>query len=245
MDDFLKKTTDIPNEFITDFFKISNNNRIECNQKIDFKLAVEWLNVTKSNLKRLLVSNFEINFDYTIEKINTVNKNGKGNHYELIMLTPDTFKELCQMSDTERGRQVRKYYLKLEKLLFSHYEDINKNINAELNLVKNNQKSVHYGKGGYIYGVRAQNTIGKPLIKFGGTENLDDRLNTYNTGNANNINAVFAIKVNDVFKVESCVKNLIKNTQYRKNKEIYEIPGKINHINFFFIYNIYEESKFI
>lgn len=48
-------------------------------------------------------------------------------------------------------------------------------------------------------------------------------MNTYNSGNANDIEPLFIIKVVDIDSVESCIKQTIKEYQYRKYKEIYEI----------------------
>ncbi len=224
MDKFLKKTADVPNDFIDDFFNISGD---ECIKNIDFDIAVKWLNVIKGNLKRLLIDNFEEKYDYNIEKINTKNKNGKGNHYEQILLTPDCFKELCMMSNTEKGRQVRKYYIAIEKLLKQYHQMIDNEINEELGIVKKNQKPKKYDHSGYIYGMPAQNTKNKSLIKLGATSNMNNRLNVYNSGNANNVEPMFAIKVNDVHRVEECVKSMIDDRRYREHKEIYEIDTEL------------------
>jgi hypothetical protein len=61
------------------------------------------------------------------------------------------------------------------------------------------------------------------LYKLGKTANLKNRLNTYNSGNANDVEPFFIIPVNDIDAVESCIKNLCKKYQYRKYKEVYEI----------------------
>ena len=216
MDAFIKKTSDVPSDFVDDFFNIKGNT---CTTKIDLDIAVKWLDARKDSLKRTLLENFENKYDYDIEKVITKNANGSGNHYEKITLTPDCFKEICMMSRTEKARQVRKYYISIEKLLSQYYETINEKINEELGMVKNNQKPIKYEKGGYIYGIRAQN-IGnnknngnKILIKVGATEDIRKRLSNYNSGNANDVEILFIIKVNDVFRVENCIKNMIKNTQ--------------------------------
>lgn len=61
------------------------------------------------------------------------------------------------------------------------------------------------------------------LYKLGKTANLKNRLNTYNSGNANDIEPLFILPVNDIDNVETCIKSLCKKYQYRKYKEVYEI----------------------
>lgn len=61
------------------------------------------------------------------------------------------------------------------------------------------------------------------MYKLGNTDNMKKRLRTYNTGNANNIEPLFVIKVDNVKMVEGCIKNIASEYQYRKNKEVYNM----------------------
>lgn len=61
------------------------------------------------------------------------------------------------------------------------------------------------------------------LYKIGKTKGLRERLDNYNTGNANDVEPEFILPVNDVDAVETCVKTYIKKFKYRKYKEVYEI----------------------
>ena len=67
------------------------------------------------------------------------------------------------------------------------------------------------------------NTTQKDMYKLGNSDNMKKRLRVYNTGNANNIEPLFVMKVDDINKVEGCIKNLAKEYQYKKNKEVYNI----------------------
>ena len=58
MEDFIKSHTTLPIEFINDFFMISKEEYNEKDKIINFDLVIKWLEVTKGNLKRLLVDNF-------------------------------------------------------------------------------------------------------------------------------------------------------------------------------------------
>lgn len=55
MEIFLKKFSDVPDEFITDFFNIANELYYDNVLSINFDIVVKWLDVRKDHLKRLLV----------------------------------------------------------------------------------------------------------------------------------------------------------------------------------------------
>jgi hypothetical protein len=93
-------------------------------------------------------------------------------------------------------------------------------------LLEQNQKPKTNVIGGVIYILRALNAD-ISLYKLGKTKDLKNRLNTYNSGNANDVEPLFIIQVKDIDSVESCVKNACKKYQYRKYKEIYEIDIEV------------------
>jgi hypothetical protein len=139
------------------------------------------------------------------------------------MLTPDCFKELCMLSQTDKAKGVRRYYIVAEGLLRDHFEQIINNLNKELGLIKNNLKKPTEIVGGHIYILKAMNTTHKDMYKLGNSDDMKKRLRVYNTGNANNIEPLFVMKVDDIKMVEGCIKNLAKEYQYKKNKEVYNI----------------------
>lgn len=68
---------------------------------------------TKGNAKRTLENNFTCGEDYK----SSVIRNDKGKFStEEIMLNIDTFKTLCMLIKTEKGKEIRKYYIKLENI---------------------------------------------------------------------------------------------------------------------------------
>lgn len=223
LEDFIVKRSNIPKDFLTDFFNLGGDTYGDTYKNIKFDDVVKWLNINKNNLKRLLVSNFKIMDDYTEEKILVKNKNRGANYVSKIMLTPDCFKELCMISQTEKAKGVRKYYIIAEGLLRDHFEEIINNLNEELGLIKKNIKKPIEIIGGHIYILKAMNTSQKNMFKLGNSDDMKKRLRVYNTGNANNIEPLFAMKVNDIDMVEGCIKNIAREYQYRKNKEVYNI----------------------
>ena len=223
LEDFIVKRSNIPKDFLRDFFNLGGDSYGDTYKNIDFDDVVRWLDVQKNHLKRLLVANFKVMDDYTEEKILVKNKKRGANYVSKIMLTPDCFKELCMLSQSEKAKGVRKYYIVAEGLLRDHFEQIINNLNKELGLVKNNMKKPIEVIGGHIYILKAMNTSQKNMFKLGNSDDMKKRLRVYNTGNANNIEPLFVMKVDDIIMVEGCVKNLAREWQYKKNKEVYNI----------------------
>jgi phage anti-repressor protein len=223
METFLKQFSIIPQDFINDFFIIAKEDYLDNEIIIDFNIVSKWLSVRKDNLKTILINNFEEKFDYKIKinKIKHINSTG-ASKYEEILITPNCFKELCMISQTKKAKEVRKYFIEMEKLIKRYFETIKEEMYKKIGLLENNQKPKINILGGVVYILRALNTDAT-LYKLGKSEDLKKRLQTYNTGNANDIEPVFILQVKDIKSVEDCVKNACKKYQYRKYKEVYEI----------------------
>lgn len=79
---------------------------------VDFDRAWRWLGYsTKASAKRIL-SAPELASEVHAERLPTP---GGGNHREVITMTVDGFKRLGMMTMTARGREVREYFLQIEK----------------------------------------------------------------------------------------------------------------------------------
>ena len=48
-------------------------------------------------------------------------------------------------------------------------------------------------------------------------------MSKHNSSHADNVKIVFIYEVSDIDTIENCLKSVVKNYQYRKQKEIYEI----------------------
>ena len=223
MESFLKQFSTIPHNFITDFFIIAKEEYTDNEIIIDFTTVSKWLNVNKSDIKKVLIKNFEEGFDYTIEKVKKKQVNSRGaTVYENILITPNCLKELCMISQVAKAKEVRKYFIEMEKLVKRYAEIIKEEMYKKIGLLEINQKSKTKIKGGVIYILRAMNTD-VTLYKLGKSKGLRERLGNYNTGNANDVEPLFILPVNDIDNVETCIKKSCKLYQYRKYKEVYEI----------------------
>ena len=223
MENFIKQFSTIPHSFITDFFIIAKEEYSDNEIIIDFDNVSKWLKVNKSDIKKNLIKHFEENFDYTIEKINKkqINSNGTTIYYK-ILITPNCLKELCMISQTPKAKEVRKYFIEMEKLIKRYFETIKEEVYKKVGILEKNQKLKINIDGGIIYILKALNTD-TTLYKLGKTMNLKNRLKTYNSGNANDIEPLFILPVKDIDSVESCIKKGCRKFQYRKYKEVYEI----------------------
>ena len=115
MESFIKQFSNIPDNFINDFFIIVKEEYFDNEIIIDFEIVIKWLKVRKDSLKKILVDNFEENYDYTIEKKKKKQINSRGaTIYEYILITPNCFKELCIISQTSKAKIIRKNCIKLE-----------------------------------------------------------------------------------------------------------------------------------
>ncbi len=92
MENFILERSTISKKFLYDFFNIAGEKYRDNVISIKFDNIVDWLDVQKNHLKRLLVDNFKKDVDYTEEKVKVMNKKGKGaNYVSKILVTPDCF----------------------------------------------------------------------------------------------------------------------------------------------------------
>jgi phage anti-repressor protein len=74
----------------------------------------------KGNAMKTIKNNFIKDEDYKVvffpREKNLKTKDLGGRPEETIMLNVDTFKNLCMLVKTEKGKEIRKYYVKLENI---------------------------------------------------------------------------------------------------------------------------------
>lgn len=216
---FLKKFSSIPNAFIDDFHQVYN--RIAQDEFIiDLDIVSKWLNVRKDLLKDTLVKSYEIDVDYSIEKIA---KPGKGRKPEKIMLTADCFKFLCMRSRTAKAQMVRVYYVELENLIEKYSADFTEKLQQRIAELERNQRPKDYPKGkGFIYVVKASEGVNS-VYKLGKSKDLKARLRSHSSAKMDDMDIIHVLEVEMLDEVERCVKAMLKQKQYRKIKEVYQV----------------------
>ena len=149
----------------------------------------------KGNAMKTIKSNFIVNEDYKTSLLPKEKSSWGGSGSEQIMLNIDTFKNLCMIAKTPQGKDIRKYYVKLEnihnkiikeeieqqKILLENTQEELKNTQKELENNLNTQDDKRHlfllekfknKKCVYIAHVSKNN---KNILKIGSTYNIDER----------------------------------------------------------------------
>ena len=86
---------------------------------VGFDDAWQWIGyATKQKAKNKLLNNFEEGLDFSLTQTVKVQKEGKrrvSRPYEQIALTTDCFKSFGMMAGTQKGREIRRYFLECER----------------------------------------------------------------------------------------------------------------------------------
>ena len=85
---------------------------------VDFEDGWRWIGYsTKQKAKDKLFNNFEAGVDYIILLNHLVKRIGRGGHNkEEIRLTIDCLKSLGMMAGTQKGKEIRRYFLECERI---------------------------------------------------------------------------------------------------------------------------------
>lgn len=217
--DFLKKYSTIPNTFIDDFFSFYRYNTSDDDIIVDITLVAKWLQMRKDNLKTTLVRSYIDGVDYKI-LVNNVKANGRP--LEMILISTSCFKRISMNSNTDKGKEVREYYEKIEKLLHKYKDHIIDGLNKKIGILENNQKPKIESKKSLIYFIRSQLTA-NDVFKLGKSKKIKKRLLSHNSSHADDLEVVLVFETMNMTEVESCLKGVLKKKQYRKRKEIYQI----------------------
>jgi phage anti-repressor protein len=193
----------------------------------------------KKNAKRTLENNFTKDEDYKIlllpkeEQVKT--NGGAGLNKEKVMLNIDTFKNMCMLVKTEKSKQIRKYYVKLEniynKIIKEEIENKDKllteketqlvNTKRELTKEKTlrnkmlNRRCFDAEEGEYVY--IYQDILDDPnsLLKIGKSTKLINREEFYSNINKSG-GIVFYIKCIDCSLIERVCHHILD--KFRENK---------------------------
>lgn len=217
---FLKQNSTIPNALIDSFLTMYNPETVQTDFVVDLDHVASWLKIEKFNLLKTLRESYTVNIDY--KETNGVKQKRYANHYKKVLLTPDCFKRLCMRSRSKKAEEVRTYFIMLESLLVKYRTTLIQGINAE---IKDMQKSMKpkskEDSAGYIYVIKAS-TQKDSVYKIGRTQDLNKRLETYQTGSLEGVELVYKFRTDNHKKTEACVKLMLKERQMRKYKEVYE-----------------------
>ena len=186
----------------------------------------KWLNISiKQQFNNTIKRSYKKNVDYKIEKIKKIEGSG-GHNLEQITLTPEAAKKICLSTNSKMGPLIQQYFLDLEVALYKYKNYIIDGMAKKIAQLENNQKPKINSTKKIIYVFRALHTD-LTLYKIGKTINSKSRFSKHNSPLANDLDVIFQYETENINQVESCIKSYMKQSQYRKYKEIYQVDLKI------------------
>lgn len=216
--DFLHKYSDVDIEFIRDFIRIQQGDKSRDPFKINLEIVAKWLDTRKEKLKKTLKKTYHKDIDYIVllPLRGEQNKGSGGHNKKDIFITVDTFKMLTMKSKTKKAHKIRYYYLTLEKLVEIYKDDIIKNQKKKISQLEYNLKKKKFPVKGAIYIISLDDGY-----KIGKTKDLNKRYKLYKTANKNDPIIKYVFYASDIDKLENCLKNILKDHEYKNRKEFY------------------------
>ena len=149
-------------------------------------------NKENEDYKILNHTEFDINnFCAGVEMTKNKDEEKRGAHNKQYIITsPDCFKELCMHTGTDKSKEIKKYYIELEKVFkfyleyqneYRKFELYNKNIELE-NTIKNTKLDKHkyliekFNCKQCVYVIEININSLERLIKIGSTKNIKKRI---------------------------------------------------------------------
>ena len=183
--------------------------------------------------KKLLVRTDEQVILYKENPINSKNLGGAGLNKEDVFLNIDTFKNLCMLAKTKKGKEIRKYYVKLEMI---YNELIREEFEEQKNQLEGCQKQLEnkdlekkrevemtlknsFDKRNLVYLIKI--TINYEIIyKFGYTDDIVTRLRTHKNQIGEDIELVYCIESKDNKILEKLLIDYLEQYKFRVKRII-------------------------
>jgi phage anti-repressor protein len=194
----------------------------------------------KGNAMKTIKSNFTLDEDYKkllfrTEKqvIDGKNTGGAGLNHETVMLNVDTFKNLCMIAKTPKGKEIRKYYVKLEnihnKIIKQELEEHKHKLQEKETLLENKdlekKREVEmtlknsFDKRNLVYLIKI--IINDEIIyKFGHTDDIITRLRTHKNQIGEDIELVYCIESKDKKMLEKLLIDYLEQYKFRVKRTI-------------------------
>lgn len=206
---------------------------------IDLDDVWKWLGFsTKQKARMLLEKHFVVENDYKLllNLIDKQNNDTRGGHNkQTIMLNIQTFKIFSIKADTKKANEIHEYFVKLEELLhetiheecielkqqlenqvlISHNQQDILRENTTLKQFPSNTQCVYYGK------LDNKSDKGEPLVKFGYSNSLCDRVKTHKK-TYENFFLIHAFKVDNAQQIENAIKFHPELSKLRRSLTINE-----------------------
>ena len=185
----------------------------------EFEEIIDYKLLNKSEFSKCPIGHLE-----NIE-INTHNKT------KHLIVSPDCFKQSLMMMRTEKAKQIKKYYIELEKIFkfYLQYQNIYTNKQLEIEKSKNTKLTnnvINYStlkKLEYFYIATSSYYAGQNNFKLGKTSNLNSRLSNFN--NTHNVKEkfyfCFIFQTYNAKVIEDIAKGILHNFRNSETNELY------------------------
>ena len=190
----------------------------------------------KGNAMKTIKSNFTEGEDYKTllfrRDEQKKDENRGGHNKEDIMLNVDTFKNLCMLAKTDRGKAIRKYYVKLEnvynEIIIEEMEQNKRQLQEQQRTIKrleNKPETEGFVKTpGYIYLASDKDKLGH--YKIGLSNDPNKRIISLNCGSStNSVEIVKTYKSKDTVLSEKVIHSVLNAHRIRKQKEWFYIQN--------------------
>lgn len=198
---------------------------------VDLEDVWRWMGFSRKDpAKRLLEKNFIKDQDFeTVSVLSHQSVELPNRPIDQVCMTVDTFKELCMLADTQPSRQIRKYYITMERITMQHIKqclDDQKAISTNALALMEEQKALVQAKDAelrklhqpyievlqleHVYINKASSEMHRNAHKLGMAVDEKRREAQLNTAHANGTKNVFVHKTSDCKLVESIAANSIK-----------------------------------
>lgn len=121
---------------------------------------------------------------------------------------------------------VRSYFIDVETQFLRYKDQLMEGLRRDVQRLEHDIKPMRLPPAtttGYIYVIRASEEV-DDLFKAGRAGDLEKRLFSYQTGRAHEVEPVFIYAVHDMRSAERCIKAHLQEFQYRKRREVYQVP---------------------
>ncbi len=211
-----------------------------------FELNIDYKHLTASGFKDFYVQNL-----LNIEMPTQFNTHNRTMH---IVVSPNCFKESLMIMNTARSKQIRKYYLDVEKVFKAYMKYCNDAVRQELEEAKASSdhfkmmilKKSEYKMDQYIYVASSRNYAKKNIFKVGMTKHLEKRMTGYQTGRScdDKFAYLHIIKCVDAKALEQIILSRLDSFRYEDSKELVQIHFD-TLISILSVYAEFEQSSTI
>jgi phage anti-repressor protein len=234
---------------------------------VNKEMVIDWCgytdgkNAVNNFIVRKLIEVYEENIDYKEvtsdhELVNLCqlymgSKDSRGGHNQkYFIITGETLKCVLMSAQTEQGKIVRKYFIKVENLallfgeivklkLLREKDDEIEDLEKDLEVAQNKSLKItnkiiniqKFQKDSYIYFATTRQYARNNQYRFGKTVKLDERLSTYQCGRTSSpddqMYYVFYYHCENAAVLEYVIRNLLKSFKIDGKRDMFTIPFQL------------------